>query len=179
MNTYIDQELIMNGSVTSTSLSHMHFFTIGVYGSTKEEFYEELVTHHIDTFCDIRRRRAVRGKQYSFANSNQLQAGLKEHNIQYLHIIDLAPTLEIMSLQESADKKLKVARRERTTLSKDFADAYRKDVLDKFNMEVFITQLQWIGAKRIVLFCVEENETACHRGIVADRLNKDFTVTHL
>lgn len=158
----------------------MQFFTIGVYGSSNEEFFDDLVQYNIDTFCDIRRRRAVRGAQYAFANSNQLQSGLKQHDIQYLHIIDLAPSADVIAIQDKADKKQKIARRQRNSLSQDFVDVYQKEVLDKFNMEAFITQLQWINAQRIALFCVEESEAACHRGIVAEALKEmGYGVEHL
>ncbi len=44
----------------------MEFFTIGVYNSSENEFFNKLTENHIDTFCDIRQRRGVRGSQYSF-----------------------------------------------------------------------------------------------------------------
>jgi hypothetical protein len=40
----------------------MKFYTIGVYGSTEKDFFEKLIENRIDTFCDIRQRRGVRGR---------------------------------------------------------------------------------------------------------------------
>ncbi len=51
----------------------MEFFTIGVYNSSEKEFFDKLLENNIDTFCDIRQRRGVRGAKYSFVNSNRLQ----------------------------------------------------------------------------------------------------------
>ena len=52
-------------------------FTIGVFGFSNDDFFEKLIDNQIDTFCDIRRRRGVRGAKYSFVNSNRLQNKMK------------------------------------------------------------------------------------------------------
>ncbi len=64
----------------------MTFYTIGVYASTEHEFFQKIIDNEIDTFCDIRQRRGVRGAKYSFANSNRLQQRLIELDIKYTHI---------------------------------------------------------------------------------------------
>lgn len=56
----------------------MEFFTIGLYNSSDEAFFGKLKENKIDTFCDIRQRRGVRGAKYSFVNSKKLQAGISE-----------------------------------------------------------------------------------------------------
>ena len=76
----------------------MEFFTIGVYNSTETEYFNKLIENNIDTFCDIRQRRGVRGAKYSFVNSNRLQEKLNELDIKYGHVINLAPTSEIRDL---------------------------------------------------------------------------------
>ncbi len=48
--------------------------TIGVYGFEEEEFFAALANARVDLFCDVRRRRGVRGARYAFANSQRLQA---------------------------------------------------------------------------------------------------------
>ena len=73
----------------------MRVYTIGVYNSTEQDFFEKLIENRIDTFCDIRQRRGVRGREYSFVNSNYLQMKLDDLGIKYAHILDLAPTTEI------------------------------------------------------------------------------------
>lgn len=162
-------------------MKNIEIFTIGVYGFTKESFFNTLIENKIDTFCDIRRRRAVRGSDYSFVNSKRLQEQLSKLNIKYIHILDLSTPDEIRKIQYEADKELGTTQRRRETLSDKFKTAYKKEVLQNFDFQSFIAQLESLGSKRIVLFCVEKNPLACHRSIVADYLNVKykFPVKHL
>ena len=66
-----------------------NIFTIGVYGSVEESFFNTLIDNKIDTFCDIRQRRGVRGSQYSYVNSNYLQTKLNELGIRYHYVKEL------------------------------------------------------------------------------------------
>jgi uncharacterized protein (DUF488 family) len=159
----------------------MQFFTIGVYHSTEDEFFNKLTENHIDFFCDIRQRRAVRGSKYAFANSGRLQKTLEKLGITYEHITGLAPTTEIRALQKQADQQKGERNTEREELDKSFATAYKKNILDNFDMEDFISHLSDLGAKKIVLFCVEEHAEACHRSIVTEKLKSKYhlKVTHL
>ena len=50
----------------------VNIFTIGVYGLTEDDFFQKLISSSIDTFCDIRRRRGVRGAKYAYVNSKKL-----------------------------------------------------------------------------------------------------------
>lgn len=158
----------------------MEFFTIGVYNSTEHEYYSKLIENNIDTFCDIRQRRGVRGAKYSFVNSNRLQAKLNELDIKYGHITDLAPTSEIRDLQKEADAQLGELKRDRNKLGKVFTIAYENNILEKFDFDSFIGKLDEVGASRVVLFCVEEKPEACHRSIVTDKLEQlGYKVNHL
>jgi len=158
----------------------MEFFTIGVYNSTETEYFNKLIENNIDTFCDIRQRRGVRGAKYSFVNSNRLQEKLNELDIKYGHVLDLAPTYEIRDLQKEADAKLGELKRDRNKLGKIFTIAYKDRVLEKFDFDSFIDKLDEVGANRVVLFCVEEKPEACHRSIVTDKLEKiGYIITHL
>ncbi|MFH1320565.1 MAG: DUF488 family protein [Bacteroidota bacterium] len=135
----------------------MEFFTIGVYNSTEQEYFNKLVENNIDTFCDIRQRRGVRGAKYSFVNSNRLQAKLNELDIKYGHIINLAPTSEIRDLQKKADAQQGELKRDRNKLGKIFTIAYKDRILKNFDFDSFIEKLDEVGASRVVLFCVEKN----------------------
>ena len=159
----------------------MEFFTIGVYNSTEESFFEKLVTNKIDTFCDIRQRRGVRGSKYSYVNSNRLQTRLSELGINYGHIINLAPHSEIRELQKQADLIKGELKHERQSLGEVFQKEYKNRVLSKFDFEHFLEALENSGANRVVLFCVEEKPEACHRSMVADKLANElkYNVTHL
>ncbi|MDR0988951.1 MAG: DUF488 domain-containing protein [Prevotellaceae bacterium] len=158
----------------------MEFFTIGVYKSTENDFFGKLVGNNIDTFCDIRQRRGVRGAEYSFVNSHYLQQRLQDLNIRYGHILGLAPTSEIRYLQKQEDLQIGKQKRDRNKLGKVFILAYKEKILNHFSFDNFIEQLDNIGANRVVLFCVEEKAEACHRSIVADKLEKQgYRITHL
>jgi uncharacterized protein (DUF488 family) len=158
----------------------MEFFTIGVFNSKEQTFFDKLIEHRIDTFCDIRQRRGVRGSEYSFVNSNKLQQKLIELNINYMHILDLAPTTEIREMQKVADKSQGINKRVRNELGAVFKLAYTEKVLKCFDFESFISELKSIDSKRIVLFCVEEKHEACHRSIVANKLRTmGFQITNI
>ena len=159
----------------------MEFFTIGVYNSSEKVFFDKLVNNQIDTFCDIRQRRGVRGSKYAFVNSNRLQERLSELNIKYGHILELAPTEEIRNLQKEADAEKGELKSERKKLGQTFIDEYEGRVLKKFNFESFFEKLDEIGAKRVVFFCVEEIPEACHRSLVTKELEEKYKydVTHL
>lgn len=159
----------------------MRFYTIGVYNSTEKEFFDKLTENHIDTFCDIRQRRGVRGSKYAFVNSNRLQQRLNELDIKYGYIPGLAPTTEIRELQKETDLKKGESKRERQVLGQTFVIEYKNKILEKFDFDAFLEKLDEIGADKIALFCVEECPEACHRSIVANELynNFNYKVTHL
>lgn len=159
----------------------MELYTIGVYNSTEQEFFAKLLNHQIDTFCDIRQRRGVRGATYAFVNSTRLQIKLAELGIEYGHILQLAPPKEIRELQKKADLEKGEQKRMRQELGDIFRSQYIKRILNNFDFDTFIENLDNIGAKRVVLFCVEEHPDACHRSIVADKLLNTYhhKVTHL
>lgn len=159
----------------------MEFYTLGVYNSTEKEFFDKLLEGEIDTFCDIRQRRGVRGAKYAFVNSARLQKKLNELDIKYIYVPNLAPTTEIRELQKEVDLRKGELKRERQILGKVFELEYKNRILQKFNFDSFFEKLDEIGASRVALFCVEEHPEACHRSIVADKLetNFGFKINHL
>lgn len=159
----------------------MEFFTIGVYNSTEKEFFDKLTQNNIDTFCDIRQRRGVRGAKYAFVNSNKLQQRLNDLQIKYGYVPDLAPTTEIRELQKEIDEEKGELKRERRELGKVFVIEYKNRILNNFDFDKFFKSLDHIRANRIALFCVEELPEACHRSIVAEKLknNYNYNINHL
>jgi uncharacterized protein (DUF488 family) len=150
--------------------------TIGVYGFDKDSFFQALLSANIDTFCDIRMRRGMRGSTYAFANSASLQRRLNELGIRYVHIKDLAPNQEIREKQKQEDEKLGVAKRSRKGLGQTFIQAYEKECLSHFDTSKFITDLG-PEAKIIGLFCVEREPEACHRSLAAKKLAWDLDLS--
>lgn len=158
----------------------MEFFTLGVYNSTEQEYFDKLTRHNIDTFCDIRQRRGVRGAKYAFVNSKRLQNKLNELDINYIYVPELAPTTEIRELQKDADKKQGELKKDRNTLGKIFKVAYKDRIISQFDFQAFIKILEEKEAQRVVFFCVEEKPEACHRSVVTDKLSKlGYSITHL
>lgn len=134
----------------------MEFFTIGVYNSTEQEYFKKLTDNNIDTFCDIRQRRGVRGSQYAFVNSNRLQQKLNELDIKYGHVIDLAPTTEIRDLQKEADEQKGELKRDRNKLGQVFTIAYKDRILSKFDFDSFIDKLDEVGATEWFYFALRK-----------------------
>jgi uncharacterized protein (DUF488 family) len=158
----------------------MEFFTLGVYNSGEDEFFEKLTVNGVDTFCDIRQRRGVRGAKYAFVNSKRLQTSLKQMKIEYQHMKELSPPSEIRRLQKQTDSEEKKLKRERVHLANAFVSAYRNQILKHFDFTLFLNNLEKAGAKKIVFFCVEEHPDACHRSLVANEIEKSgYKIKHL
>jgi uncharacterized protein (DUF488 family) len=152
----------------------MNFYTIGVYNSTEKEFFDKLLNNNIDTFCDIRQRRGVRGSKYSFVNSKRLQNKLQDLGIEYIHYLDLAPTKEIRELQKQADLNNQELKRDRKNLGQVFIKEYKNKIINYFNFIEFLEELKTSNANNIILFCVEESHKAGHRSLVAEKLSNEY-----
>ncbi|MGZ3615942.1 MAG: DUF488 family protein [Ktedonobacteraceae bacterium] len=147
--------------------------TIGAYGFDQESFFQALLDAKVDTFCDIRMRRGMRGSKYAFVNSSSLQKRLGELDIQYMYLKDLAPDHEIRAMQKHEDERLGITKRTRKVLGQTFIQAYEKECLSTFNTVEFIEQLEQ-NAQVIGLFCVEREPEACHRSLAAKRIAQDL-----
>jgi uncharacterized protein (DUF488 family) len=154
--------------------------TIGVYGWDAEAFFLALRDAGVDAFCDVRQRRGVRGREYAFANSERLQAGLAEQGIRYVHRRDLAPDAELRAAQYAVDAATHTAKRQRTALSPAFVQAYLTQRLSAFDSRRFAESLG-PDARIVALFCVEREPAACHRSLLASRLAHDLglSIRHL
>lgn len=152
--------------------------TIGVYGFERDSFLEALAGGGIGLVLDVRQRRGVRGSEYAWANSRRLQAALAEAGIGYSHLKELAPTTELRQLQYREDARLGEGKRSRTALAPEYARLYTEQILDPVDLEPIV---RWIGASSAALLCVERDPEACHRSLIAARLERDwgFEVEHL
>ena len=156
-------------------MGDLSLVTIGVYGFTEEDFFSALTRASVDTFCDIRRRRGLRGAKYAFVNSKRLQTRLHEMGIQYVHMKDLSPTEDVRNLQKEADKQAGDAKRERSTMAQAFARAYTAQCLAEFDAREFVSRLE-PKSRVVALFCVERRPEACHRSLLAQRIAGDLQV---
>ena len=145
-------------------------FTIGVYGTTRAAFFDTLEDAGIDVLIDVRRRRAVRGSIYSFANALRLTTELQERGIHYRHVLDLAPHPETLALQGAADERDKRLKSERTQLDPQYVAQYTARTLSCFDFAELARELGPFHAP--VVFCIERIPAACHRSLVAPELAK-------
>jgi uncharacterized protein (DUF488 family) len=152
--------------------------TIGVYGFDREAFLETLGGAGVELVLDVRQRRGVRGSEYAWANARRLQDSLKEAGIGYSHLKELAPTTELRQAQYRADAKRGEGKRSRTVLAPEYIDGYTEQILDRVELAPIV---RWIGEACAALLCVERDPEACHRSLVAARLQRDwgFSVVNL
>ncbi|HEY7632114.1 MAG TPA: DUF488 domain-containing protein [Thermoleophilaceae bacterium] len=153
--------------------------TIGVYGSTLDQFLAALREADVRQLLDVRQRRGVRGPDYAWANAARLEAALEEAGIEYRHHKELAPTTELRQVQYREDDRLGEGKRSRTHLAREYAERYTREILDQVDLGPIVEQMPNEGAT--ALFCVERDPEACHRSIVAERMAEQFgvSVTHL
>lgn len=154
----------------------INIYTIGVYNSTEEEFFNKILSNNIDLFCDIRQHRGVRGSLYKFVNSNYLQSKLQSLGIKYQYIKELAPTNEIRQKQKDADKINHETKKQRTQLGEVFAEEYKRQILSHYDFCTFKKYIREKQVQNVVFFCVEEKATACHRSLVAAELCKNDNI---
>ncbi len=147
--------------------------TIGVYGFAETGFFQALVHANVDTFCDIRLHRSVRGTRYAFANSARLQGRLHESGIRYFHSKELAPARTLRAMQWQEDKTLGVTKHRREALGEAFIAAYKRDYLAAFDVSAFLATLGE-ETQVLALFCVETNPQACHRSLLVTRLTQEL-----
>lgn len=152
--------------------------TIGVYGFDGPSFLSTLKDAGVNLLLDVRQRRGVRGSEYAWANARRLEAALEEVGIAYSHLPELAPTTEMRQLQYREDERRGEGKRSRTELAPEYVSRYEAEVLDQVDLEPIV---RWIGAKRAALLCVEKDPEACHRSLIAKRLQQEFgfDVRHL
>jgi uncharacterized protein (DUF488 family) len=152
--------------------------TIGVYGFDRDSFLATLGEAKVDLLLDVRQRRGVRGSRYAWANARRLQAALDEAGVGYSHLPELAPTTALRELQYREDDRLGEGKRTRTSLAPEYVRLYTEEILDRVDLEPIV---RWVGSSRAALLCVERDPEACHRSLIAARLERDwnFEVTDL
>lgn len=146
--------------------------TIGVYDFDRESFLERLRHANVSLLLDLRQRRGVRGPEYAWANSAQLQQALAAADIGYRHVKELAPTTELRQLQYREDDRQQVGKRNRIALAPAYAERYTKEILDPFDLGALVAELPADAVT--ALFCVERDPEACHRSLVAGRLHTEY-----
>ncbi|MEA2451058.1 MAG: hypothetical protein QOG63_2990 [Thermoleophilaceae bacterium] len=148
--------------------------TVGVYGFTADTFLAALRDAGVRLVIDVRQRRGVRGSEYAWANSQRLQAALAGAGIEYEHRKDLAPTTELRQLQYAEDARQGVGKRSRVELARAYVDRYEHEILDAVDLADLAASLPADGVT--ALLCVERDPEACHRSLIARRLEAEHGV---
>jgi uncharacterized protein (DUF488 family) len=153
--------------------------TIGVYGFALDSFLDALREAGVTQLLDVRQRRGVRGREYAWANAKRLQAALADAGIDYRHHVELAPTTELRQLQYAEDARQGVGKRSRSKLAPGYVEGYTREILDAADLEPIVEAMPDDGVA--ALLCVERDPEACHRSLVAERLESEhgLAVTHL
>lgn len=154
------------------------FATIGVYGFDGPDFIRALQGAEVDLVLDVRQRRGVRGSEYAWANAKRLEAALAEAGIGYSHLPELAPTTAMRQLQYEEDGRKGEGKRSRTELAPAYAQRYTEQVLDQVDLGPIV---RFVGDNRAAILCVERDPEACHRSLIAARLEQELGsgVVHL
>jgi uncharacterized protein (DUF488 family) len=145
--------------------------TIGVYGFERETFLATLTEAGVNLVLDVRQRRGVRGSEYAWANARRLQDSLAEASIGYSHLKELAPTTELRQAQYREDARRGEGKRSRTVLAPEYTSGYTEEILERANLAPIV---KWIGGSFAALLCVERDPEACHRSLIAARLQRDW-----
>jgi uncharacterized protein (DUF488 family) len=148
--------------------------TIGVYGWDLDGYLAALGAAQVGLLLDVRQRRGVRGREYSWANSLRLQRALVVAGITYRHHKELAPTTELRHLQYAEDARQRVGKRSRVELAPEYRRRYTREILDQVDLGPIAEALPSEAAS--ALFCVERDPEACHRSIIAERLAVQYAV---
>lgn len=144
--------------------------TIGVYEFDRETFLAALREHDVGLLIDVRQRRGVRGARYAWANVRRLQRALEEAGIAYSHHRELAPTTALRRLQYAADHRRGEGKRSRTLLDAQYAAGYTREILDCAELDALVAELP--SDRPAALLCVEADPQACHRSLIAARLQE-------
>jgi uncharacterized protein (DUF488 family) len=153
--------------------------TVGVYEARLDTFVAALHEANVGLVVDVRQRRGVRGREYAWANAQRLQAALLREQIAYSHHKELAPTTELRQLQYAEDARQGVGKRSRVELAPAYVEGYTREILDAADLDGLVSALPSGGAA--ALMCVERDPEACHRSLIAARLEDEFgvAISHL
>ena len=141
-------------------------FTIGFTKKSAREFFELLSKANIKQIIDTRLNN--KSQLAGFAKRSDLEYFLKKiGNIDYIHILDFAPTKEI--LDEYKKKK-------------SSWEDYEKKFIQLMNERQIEKKIALDQLDRGCLLCSEAKPHNCHRRLVAEYLNQklgNINISHL
>jgi len=137
-----------------------------------------LTDNGVDLLVDIRRRRGVRGPEYAWANAKKLNGLLYDVHVFYEHVLELAPSTELLHFQHEIDRH-GAGMRSRTALDPQYIERYENEVLATADLDAIAELLN--PYERPALLCVEADASTCHRSLAAAALapHLNASVRHL
>jgi uncharacterized protein (DUF488 family) len=138
-------------------------YTIGFTKKTLEDFITRLKKAGVQRIVDIRLNTS--SQLAGFAKSPDLEFILKQFQIDYISIKDLAPDKTLLD-QYRKDKNWK-------QYEKDF-----KALMNVRNATILLNELQ-LEKKLSCFLCSEDQAEKCHRRLVVEMLDEDFEIVHL
>ncbi|MGC1065022.1 DUF488 domain-containing protein [Pantoea agglomerans] len=144
----------------------MNVYSIGFTEKSAEIFFNLINSQPIKKLIDVRLNNV--SQLAGFAKKKDLQYFLRELcNVEYLHILDLAPTKEILDPYKKGNVSWEI-----------YEDNFM-NLMVKRNIERIDKELISDGC----LLCSEHKPHHCHRRLVLEYLNKqwntNFEVKHL
>lgn len=131
------------------------FFTIGYQFHNVPSFRYALLKKEIDVLIDVRQNPISRKPGFS---KGQLSIHLQSWGIEYLHYPCLGTPPRIRKvLRETGSIELALTKYERHLQSKE---------------KCLKSLLKTVGRKIFCLVCLESRYTACHRGVIAEKLSE-------
>ncbi len=141
-------------------------FTIGHSNHPIDKFTEMLLSHKIELIADV--RTIPKSRHNPQFNGEALAAGLKNHDIQYVHMKGLGG--------------LRRPRKDSTNTAwenasfRGFADYMETEEFEKSLIEL----IEAARKQRTALMCAEAVPWRCHRSLIADALAvRRITVVHI
>jgi len=148
-------------------MGNFELFTIGFTGKPARKFFELLKNSGAKRIVDVRLNNV--SQLSGFAKRDDLKFFAHQIcNMDYLHILDLAPTKEILNEYKKQGRDWRVYEQQFLRLMGD------RHVESTVSMEII---------NGSCLLCSEDKPQHCHRRLVAEYLkvhwNGDFTIRHL
>jgi len=155
---YVSDDIVAQNRPTENTAQ---FFTIGYEGKTIEEYINNLIQQDIRVLIDVRKN--AMSMKYGFSK-NFLAHTLKNIGIEYIHMPEFGIESENRQTLNSIDDYKKLFKQYKNTTLKN------SDIGLKKLFELFSTH------KRIAITCYEKDIQMCHRGCIANEIEKTYTI---
>lgn|SRR5690606_12775403 len=141
-------------------------WTIGHSTRSLEDFIEMLKSYEIDFLADVRRFPGSR--KFPHFNKEELEAALKENNINYLHLESLGGRRKVLPGSHNTAWRL--------ASFQGYADHMQTE---EFKMGIYILKDK-AQKFRLAYMCSEAVWWSCHRSLISDQLKAEgWKVNHI